>query len=124
MRKKRTYLITVSHSVSGGRLWLYVVDVTFGATSRCVVVVLLAAYRINAPTNKPVNSKNSKHLSSSSSLLLTQHKLIFIWKIFLFITSIVCTFLFRLFVKQKKNRKVKRDDIFTKETMVRISSSR
>lgn len=54
--------ITLSHKVSGGRLWLYVVAETFGYTSRCVVVVLLAAYRINAPTNRPaIIKKNHFH---------------------------------------------------------------
>lgn len=57
--------ITLSHKVSGGRLWLYVVAETFGYTSRCVVVVLLAAYRINAPTNRPAIIKKKSFPSHS-----------------------------------------------------------
>lgn len=54
-RKKGS--ITFSHRVSGGSELLYAGVVLFGYTVRCVVVVFVAAYRISAPTNKPVKHK-------------------------------------------------------------------
>lgn len=48
--------------VSGAKLWLYAGDCeVFGDTFRCVVVVFVAAYRINAPTNKPVYKIYNRH---------------------------------------------------------------
>lgn len=77
--------ITLSHKVSGGRLWLYVVAETFGYTSRCVVVVLLAAYRINAPTNRPaIIKKNHFHHILTSHFVFVGKCLVlfyFTWKI-------------------------------------------
>lgn len=53
---KSKYQITASHKVSGGRLWLYGgAVVLLGSTSKCVDGVLVDAYRISAPTNKPAN---------------------------------------------------------------------
>lgn len=53
VRKRKKMNFTVSHSVSGGNVWLYGVTAVFGSTVRCVAVVFVAAYRISAPTNKP-----------------------------------------------------------------------
>lgn len=55
--KTKKCSITFSHRVSGGSELLYVGIVLFGYTVRCVVVVFVAAYRISAPTNKPVKQK-------------------------------------------------------------------
>lgn len=49
---------TVSHKVSGGKLWLYFELFGLGSTVRCVTGVFAAAYLMSAPTNKPVNGNN------------------------------------------------------------------